>query len=84
MKNITVSVDDETYYRARIRAAQLRTSVSAMVRKLLVEVAGQETEFERLHREEHELRSRIKGRNVPFQASDRLSRAELHDRHALR
>ncbi|MCB1864829.1 MAG: ribbon-helix-helix protein, CopG family [Chromatiales bacterium] len=35
MKNITVSVDDETYRQARILAAQRGTSVSAMVRAYL-------------------------------------------------
>jgi hypothetical protein len=84
MKNITVSVDDEVYHRARVRAAELRTSVSAMVKKTLEEIAGQETDFERLRREEHELRVKIKARAVPFRASQRLSREELHDRHALR
>jgi len=32
MKNITVSVDDDLYYRARIRASERRTTVSALVR----------------------------------------------------
>ncbi|MGH8565012.1 MAG: hypothetical protein ACREXW_13370 [Gammaproteobacteria bacterium] len=32
MKNITVSVDDETYRRSRIKAAEAGTSVSALVR----------------------------------------------------
>jgi plasmid stability protein len=35
MKNITLKVDDETYRKARIRAAQAGTSVSAMVREFL-------------------------------------------------
>ena len=35
MKNITVSVDDETHRRARIRAAELETSLSALVRAYL-------------------------------------------------
>ena len=35
MKNITVSVDEETHRRARIRAAELDTSVSALVRAFL-------------------------------------------------
>ena len=32
MRNITVSVDEETHRLARIRAAELDTSVSALVR----------------------------------------------------
>ena len=35
MKNITVSVDEETHRLARIRAAELGTSVSALVRGYL-------------------------------------------------
>ena len=35
MKNITVSVDEETHRMARIRAAELDTSVSALVRGYL-------------------------------------------------
>lgn len=84
VKNITVSVDDEIYHRARLRAAELRTSVSALVKKMLAEIAGQETDFDRLRREEQELRARLRARGVAFRASDRLARDELHDRHALR
>jgi hypothetical protein len=79
MKNITVSVDDETYRRARIRAAELDTSVSALVRDYLAKLAQRESEhdrFERLKREEAEVRARIKG----FSAADRLPRDELYDR----
>ena len=35
MRNITVSVDEETHRLARIRAAELDTSVSALVRDFL-------------------------------------------------
>ena len=35
MKNITVSVDEETHRLVRIRAAELETSVSALVRNYL-------------------------------------------------
>jgi hypothetical protein len=55
-----------------------------MVKKMLVEVAGQETEFERLRREEHKLRARLLARGVRFKASGRLSRTKLYERHALR
>ncbi|HEX5103118.1 MAG TPA: hypothetical protein VFV87_04875 [Pirellulaceae bacterium] len=78
MKNITVSLDDEVYRRARIKAAELDTSVSALVRKYLVELAGQETDFERRKRLEVEVLAKIKGRG--FSAKDRLSRDEVHER----
>lgn len=76
MKNITVSVDDETYRRARIRAAERDTSVSALVREFLNGLASDDSEFQRLKREEKELRAGIKG----FSASDRLPRDALYDR----
>jgi predicted transcriptional regulator len=50
MKNLTVSLDDETYRRARMIAAERDTSVSALVKRFLVELTAGETEFERLKR----------------------------------
>jgi hypothetical protein len=38
-KNITVTLDDETYRRARVKAAEQDTSVSALVRGSLVDLA---------------------------------------------
>jgi plasmid stability protein len=76
MKNITVTLDDETYRKARIRAAELDTSVSAIVRKYLTEFAVGEPRFERLKKQEEAVRARIE----KFTAEDRLSRDELHDR----
>jgi len=76
MKNITVSLDDETYRRARVIAAERDTSVSALVKQFLVELASGESETERLKREERVLRERI----VDFDASDRLSRDDVHRR----
>lgn len=35
MKNITVAIDDEAYRAARIRAAELGTSISALVKAYL-------------------------------------------------
>ena len=78
MKNITVSLDDDTYRRARMIAAQRDTSVSALVKQFLVELASGESEAERLKREERALRERI----ADFDASDRLSRDDVHRRGA--
>jgi len=76
MKNITVSLDDETYRRARVKAAEQDTSVSALVRRFLTELAQEESEFERLKREERVLREKI----TRFSAADRLSRDGAHAR----
>ena len=76
MKNITVTVDDDTYRRARIKAAERETSVSALVARFLTELAAGETDAERLKREERALRERIGS----FSAADRLARKDVHKR----
>ncbi len=76
MKNITVSLDEETYRRARVKAAAADTSVSAVVRRFLVEFAAEETPFEQAKRREQALRDQI----VSFSASNRLSRDAVHSR----
>ena len=76
MRNITVAVDDETYRRARVAAAERDTSVSALVKAYLEQLASHETEIERLKRQEREIRSQI----AAFTAADRLSREDLHSR----
>ena len=79
MKNVTVSLDDDTYRRARVKAAEAGRSLSALVREALEALGSGESEFERLHREELELREKLK-ELPPFRASDRLTRDELYDR----
>jgi plasmid stability protein len=76
MKNITVSLDDETYRRARIHAAEHGTSVSAMVKQFLVEVVAGESEPARLKKHEARVRDAIRS----FRAGDRLSRDKAHAR----
>ena len=72
VKNITVTLDDNTYRRARVKAAETDTSVSALVKQFLSEFAAGETEFERLKRKERTLRAQI----TTFRAADRLPRGE--------
>jgi len=76
VRNITVSLDDETYRRARMAAAERDTSVSALVKCFLQQLGSEETEIERLKREERVLRERISA----FRASDRMSRDDVHRR----
>jgi plasmid stability protein len=40
MKNVTIALDDETHRRARIRAAEMGTSLSALVKSYLTDLAG--------------------------------------------
>ncbi len=76
MRNITVAVDDDTYRRARIAAAERDTSLSALVKIYLEQLALKETESERLRRQEREIRSQIGN----FSASNRLCRDDVHGR----
>jgi len=90
MKNVTISLDDDTHRRARIRAAELGKSLSGLVRELLETLdkgAGvrreeimpsgiTRAEYDRLAAQELELRKTITG----FSGKDLLSRDELHDR----
>ena len=79
MKNITVSVPDDIYRRARIRAAERDTSVSALVREFLLQI-GEQGEMVT----PREAIDAIRKANPNFSAADLLSREELHDRDALR
>lgn len=74
---------DEVYRRARIKAAEQETSVSAVVRTCLEEYACKQTNSER-GRELVEILARIRRNNPNFSSADNLSRDDLHDRDALR
>jgi hypothetical protein len=84
VKNITVSVDDDTYHRARVFAAEKKTSLSALVKYFLFTLTEGESDFDRLLRQENELRASLKARGLAFRAGDRLNRDQVHDRNALR
>ncbi|HKT06906.1 MAG TPA: hypothetical protein VJR24_03335 [Gemmatimonadaceae bacterium] len=84
MKNITISVAEELYHRARVRAAQKHSTISALVRDFLTRLVEEEPEFERLRREQNEIIARIRKTNAGFSASKRLTRDEIHGRRAVR
>lgn len=80
MPNITVTVSEETYRRARVRAAELDTSVSAVVARTLDEFAAKGTGAEARRRRFEELRAQT----PVLSAGRRLSREELYRRPAKR
>lgn len=99
MRNITVSVDQETHRLARIRAAELDTSVSALVRRYLRSLASGEdgsaggtsgadkqfeTPLERRRRCLNEVFEDFDARGVRLRMSDNLTREELYDRDRAR
>jgi hypothetical protein len=76
MKSITLSVDDETYRRARIVAAERDTSVSALVREYLQTLSGKAAAHTEAADELFAALDRARG----LRASERLSRDEAHGR----
>jgi plasmid stability protein len=76
MKNITVSVPDDVYRAARIRAAERGRSVSALVGEYLRSLSDAEAEFSRLEAQQRQVQAEIDA----FRAGDRLGRDEIHDR----
>ena len=76
MKNITVSVADDVYRAARVRAAQQGTSVSALVADFLDALADRDAAFARLETQQHRIQNEIER----FSARDRIDRDELHRR----
>jgi hypothetical protein len=81
MKNLTVSIPDDVYRAARVRAAEDDTSVSALVADHLRSLSGHEAEFARLEAQQQEIFSQV---SKDFTANDNLSREELYDRAARR
>jgi plasmid stability protein len=76
VKNITVSVPDDVYRAARIRAAERGSSVSALVAAYLRSLSEGETAFSRLEAQQRRVQNEIER----FTARDRLDRDEIHTR----
>ena len=74
-----MSVPDDVYRQARIRAAERGSSVSAIVAEYLASLAGGGAEFTRLEEQQRRIQRQIKH----FRAGDRPDRDDIHDR-ALR
>lgn len=94
MRNITVSVDEQTHRLARIHAAELDTSVSALVRDYLRSLAADpdpegeagseagETIYQRRCRLLREVLADFDSRGIGLRMSDNLTREALYDRGA--
>ena len=91
VRNITVSVDEETHRQARIRAAELDTSVSALVREFLTRLGrvgdeessrapGSETALDRRRRLLNRVFADFDARGIGLRMSENLPREALYDR----
>jgi plasmid stability protein len=78
VKNVTVSLPDDVYRAARVRAAEGDRSLSALVAAYLRSLAGGEAEFSRLEAQQSKVLDEIDR----FRGGDRLGREQLHQRGA--
>lgn len=79
MKNITLSVDEKVLAVVRRYAAEQNSSINALVRNYLTNLAAQEDRTNRARSRLRELSARSEGR-----LSKKIwTRADLHDRQTL-
>ena len=80
MKNITISIDDETYRKARIAAAERDSSVSALVKKFLLTLTAGRTVPRDLKQEQESLLDSLWQRHSGFTSAENVSRDAIHER----
>lgn len=79
MKNITLSLDDETYRKARIIAAQRDASVSALVKRFILSLTAETPAPRNLKLEQESLLDSIWQRHPGFTAAENLARDDVYD-----
>ena len=77
MKNLTLAIEDDILERARIVAVGKRTTVNAMVREFLTDVASQDKRRDEARAALRELMRNSKGR---MREDFRFDREETHER----
>ena len=86
MKNITVSVNDDTYRLACKKAAEIGTSVSDLLQSYLSKLASgkdRNSEIRRLQRLQDDTLAAIKARGGGLRSRDNLRRDELYETDAI-
>lgn len=80
LRNVTVTLDEETFAKARIRAAERNLSLSRFMGELLARELRHNDEYERAYRTWRAARPfALKGKAQKYP-----SREEIHDRTLLR
>ena len=80
MKSIIIAIDDDTYRRACVIAAQRDASVSVLVKKYLCSLTEENAEVRDFKKEQEDLLDKIAGRHPGFKVADNLSREDLYQR----
>jgi hypothetical protein len=71
MKDITLAIDDEVLDRVRVVAAEKKTTVNALVREFLADLAGRDERLAEARRQLLRLMDTSKGRMAPDWKFDR-------------
>jgi len=79
VKKVTISLPNDVYRTACLRAAERNTTVSALVHDFLGSLGHDESDLERRRRLQHRVIAGIRS----FQGCNRLTRAQVHDRPLL-
>jgi antitoxin component of RelBE/YafQ-DinJ toxin-antitoxin module len=77
VKNITLAIDEDVLERARLVAAEQKTTVNAMVREFLANVADRDERLQKAREGLRELMRNSKGRMRP---DFKFNREETHER----
>jgi hypothetical protein len=77
MRNITLAIEDEILEKARVVAAENRTTVNAMVREFLAEVAGRD---ERREKARAALLGLMRNSKASLRPDFKFDREESHER----
>jgi hypothetical protein len=71
MKNITLAIDDEVLDKVRVVAAEKKTTVNALVREFLADLAGRDERLAEARKQLLRLMDTSKGRMAPDWKFDR-------------
>lgn len=86
MKDVTISVDEETHRKLESMAAEQGTTISAMLRDQVMKTPGPAhqaaTETEKHRRELSELLEEFDRKGIGVSTSDNLSREEIYQANA--
>lgn len=80
MKNITIAIDDEVYRSARILAAQRGTSISALVREHLQNLAHHGARQQKEIKERNRLMEALLRKTAHFRVGPKPTRDEMNER----
>ncbi len=84
MNNLTTEIERTLPSLEAESARHFELAARAMLSMARRKNPMEESEFDRLVKEEQDLRETMCKQGRSFSANDRLTREELHDRHALR